>query len=232
MTTAPGMTEEEIAELEKKFGQVILWAQMTLEQSRWDRAKAGHQDIAFTKADGSVHAGLWQDEWDAFVAVRDGVPRLLSSLKHTKEEMERVRSGAQVPRPFEQGQPASAASLVYEELLRTRGWARKMRQGLDGLLDWVMEAHKEDGWNSLSTPDAVVVAYGALTDANIPAFALDLSIEPEPADVRERLASAVRDMTAAIGKPNTIISLQTHAHWLTQEGLDEALPERRSRDTI
>lgn len=47
---------------------------------------------------------------------------------------------------------------------------QKLEMGLDGLLQWVLAAHKGDGWNSLSTPTAVVVACAALSDANIPAF--------------------------------------------------------------
>lgn len=40
----------------------------------------------------------------------------------------------------------------------TQEQAKRDAAVMDDLLAWVAEAHKDDGWNSLTTPDAVVAA--------------------------------------------------------------------------
>ena len=64
-------------------------ALMSLEDHRLLRIKAGHGDMSFKKEDGKEWVGLYQNEWDDFVAFRKAWPSLLDEVEALRTKSEK-----------------------------------------------------------------------------------------------------------------------------------------------
>lgn len=97
-----------------------------------------------------------------FAAARTLLPRALAEVERLRADIATLEGNVRGA-IFDAGCNEERATAAEAERDALRAMVVKMREALDHLMGWISKAHADDGWNSMTTPDAVVSGLVALS---------------------------------------------------------------------